>query len=46
MKNKTSIITIVLLACAIIQSTAINKYDFNACRIENCISREKACISD
>lgn len=28
------------------QTSAITKYDFNVCRIDNCAEKEKLCVAD
>lgn len=41
-----SFIAIFLIAFGIASVECISKYDFNACRIQNCVSMEKSCIED
>lgn len=45
-KGKISLIALLILAYFMINVQCITKYDFNACRIQNCVSMEKLCIED
>lgn len=45
MKNSSIFIGLFLVLC-IVNVQSISKYDFNACRIQNCVSMEKSCIED
>lgn len=44
--RKISFIAILLIVLGIVSVKCISKYDFNACRIQNCVSMEKSCIED
>ena len=46
MNKKTSFLSMFAVILLFINVDCIGKYDFNVCRIQNCVSREKLCIED